>query len=289
MSLSLDVRPELQERVIEEAHRLNLDPSALLSEMINAGLIIMDFEGAGRDVADPDVAALITRSYQDPLTSLANRRTFYMQLERQWQESAKTGTALTLLLLDIDDFKRINDREGHARGDELLQEIATVLVHHTRAQDYVARLGGDNFVILLPGKDAAGAVSLIETIHTVMREFFSDKSQPVAVSIGLAEAPPFSGHAYDFLRRADEAMYKEKLGKQKGHSETSAFEITQKWEEQSASQKERVQRNTQLIALLHSFEEGDPDQQHQDLEALQAGLEEARPGQRRLFSEGVNP
>ena len=289
MSLSLGVRPELQERIIEEAHRLNRDPNALLSEMITASLTIMDIEGADRSVADPDVAAMITRSYQDALTSLANRRTFYLQLERQWQESAKAGVALTLLMLDIDGFKRINDREGHLRGDQLLKAIASTLVQHTRAQDFVARLGGGAFVILRPGMDAADAAPLMEAIHTVMRDFLGDKSQPVTVSIGLAEAPPFSGHAHTLLTQADEALFKEKARKQKDRYETTALAVTEKQEELTTSQKERAQRNTHLIALLHSFESENPEQQQQDLAALQVGLEEARPGQRRLFGEGINP
>ncbi len=289
MTPLLDVKPELQERVIEEAHRLNLDPSALLSEMIHASLTVMDLENADQNIALSDVAVLITQPYQDHLTNLANYRTFHRHLERQWQESTKTGLALTLLLLDIDGFKRINDREGHVRGDQLLREIAAMLVYHTREQDYIARLGGDEFVILLPGKDAAGAAPLIEAIHTVMRDFFSDKSQPVTVSIGLAEAPPFAGHAHEMLNRADEAMFKEKARKQKDRQEASAFVVANNQEEQTTLQKERAQRNKQVIALLHSFEEEDSEQQQKDLAALQVGLEEARPGQRRLFSEGINP
>ncbi len=289
MTPLLDVNPELQERVIEEAHRLNLDPSALLSEMIHASLTVMDLENADQNIALSDVAVLLTQPCQDHLTNLANQKTFHRHLERQWQESVKTGMALTLLLLDIDDFKRINDSEGHIRGDQLLRGIASMLVYHTRKQDFVARLGGDEFAILLPGKDATGTAPLIEAIHTVTRDLFSDKSQPVTVSIGLAEAPPFGGDAHDLLSRADKAMFKEKARKQKDRQKASAFVVANNQEEQTTLQKERAQRNKQVIALLHSFEEEGPEQQQKDLAALQAGLEEARPGQRRLFGEGVNP
>ena len=289
MSLSLDVRPELQDRVREEAQRLNMDPGTLLSEIIDASLMVMDFEGANRDVTDPNVAGLILRAYQDPLTSLASLRTFYMQLERQWQESATTGAPLALLMLDVDNFKRINDREGHGVGDQLLKQIAKALVHHTRAQDYVARFAGDEFIILLPGTDATGAAGLIETLNSVLHNSFSDKSQPVTVSFGLAEAPPFSGNAHDFLRRADDNLYQEKAKNRKGSYEDGVLAIRAEQRKQTEAQKERAERNAHLIARLRSFSDGDPEQQKQDLAALQAGLEEARPGQRRLFGEGFNP
>lgn len=281
MGLSLDVKPELQDRVREEAQRLNLDPAVLLSEAIEVGLANLAPERAYQKGVSAHVAG-----YQDALTSLPNHWTFQMQLRRQWEESSKNGAALTLLLMDIDNFKRINDDLGHITGDQLLKEIAGVLVHQTRAQDFVARLGGDEFAILLPDTDAAGATPLVKALHGVLRDFFSDKSQPVTVSIGLAEAPPFNGSANDLLKRADQEVLREKSEKRGGRNRTSIYLEQTK---QSKVQKERARKNARLIALLDSFEEGDADQQRQDLKALQEGLEEARPGQRRLFGEGVNP
>lgn len=288
--MTLILMSDTETRLRTVAKGRGLDPQQFHEYLLQRALAEAETE--------KEALPLHTMSLDDPPTHLLGRNTFQMQLLRQWQESSRTNAPLTLLLLDIDNFKQINDAVGHVNGDLLLKEIAATLIRKTRAQDFVARLGGDEFVIILPDTNAMGAEHIVRAIRAVMIDHFSDKGQPVTMSTGLAEAPPFEGTANDLLSRADQALFAEKQ-QQRGDlkravvpavpepavSEPTALEPEV---EKAEAQKQRVRRNLRLIARLDSFEAGDLQRQKQDLKALQAGLEEARPGQRRLFGEGVN-
>lgn len=283
MTLTLTSDTETRLRTMAEGR--GLDPQQFHEYLLQRALAEAERE--------KEALPLHAMSLDDPLTHLLGRNTFQMQLLRQWQESSRTNAPLTLLLLDIDNFKQINDAVGHANGDLLLKEIAATLIHKTRAQDFVARLGGDEFVIILPDTNAAGAEHIVRAIRAVMIDHFSDKGQPVTMSIGLAEAPPFEGTANDLLNRADQALFAEKHQKREDRKRAIVPAIPEPAipepeAEKAEAQKQRVRRNLRLIARLDSFEASDPQRQKQDLKALQTGLEEARLGQRRLFGEGVN-
>ncbi len=151
-------------------------------------------------------SALERRAESDSLTMLLNHRAFQERLRAELAAvRAGEGTA-ALLLLDIDDFKRINDVHGHAVGDQVLARIAAVLRATVRAEDHACRIGGEEFAVVIPGGDAAGAFSLANRIAA---ELASTEIQPVGtitVSIGIAEAPRHAQAARDLAVCADAAM-----------------------------------------------------------------------------------
>ena len=144
----------------------------------------------------------------DPLTGVLNHGAMLERLGEEVDRARRYGSALACLLIDLDDFKRINDAWGHATGDEVLRQVAAALRAEFRAHDQVARYGGDEFVVVLPhavGPRAAvaarRALSRVRDIHVVTEE----ERVPVRASIGVAEwAEPET--AADLLAKADRAL-----------------------------------------------------------------------------------
>lgn len=203
--MTLTLTPDIETRLRTVAEGRGLDPQHFHEYLLRYALA-----EAERENRENKALPLHAMSLDDPLTHLPRRNTFQLQLLRQWQESSRTNAPLTLLLLDIDNFKQINHVVGHVNGDLLLTEIAATLIDKMRAQDFVARLGGDEFAIILPDTSAAETEHIVRAIRAVMIDHFSDKGQPVTMSIGIAEAPPFGGTANDLLNRADQALFAEK-------------------------------------------------------------------------------
>jgi diguanylate cyclase (GGDEF)-like protein len=139
----------------------------------------------------------------DPLTGLGNHRHFHDRLERELEDSAAQGYPLSLCLIDIDDFKRINDRFGHPGGDKVLAQLATNL----RQGGEAFRLGGDEFAILLPGRDEAGAKIAAEAIVDRIADTDVPPAGPVTISAGIATAPLDELDRDELVRRADSALY----------------------------------------------------------------------------------
>jgi diguanylate cyclase (GGDEF)-like protein len=151
-------------------------------------------------------------SITDGLTKLHNHRFFQDHLTREIKRVSRTGEALSMLICDIDDFKRLNDRLGHAAGDELLVGIARVLNDSIREADFLARYGGEEFVVLMPNTDIPGAVVVAEKIREAVAagSYILDSSHQltkVTVSIGVAQ---YSGSRKRFFQAADQALYRAK-------------------------------------------------------------------------------
>lgn len=156
-------------------------------------------------------------SRSDPLTGLANRRHFDELKEVEFRRALRQGQPLTVLMCDVDFFKRYNDLYGHAQGDHCLQAVAeTFRGVFARAGEVVARLGGEEFVVLMPGVDAESAWRAAVRLQQRLAERAlpherSDVSSQVTLSIGLAAFEPGSIDQFDqLLRRADEALYRAK-------------------------------------------------------------------------------
>jgi diguanylate cyclase (GGDEF)-like protein len=136
--------------------------------------------------------ALADLALMDPLTGIANRRRFTTALDAAWRQAAREHRPVSLLMVDVDFFKAVNDHHGHPYGDACLIQVARVLgrqVH--RAGDLVARVGGEEFVLLLPETDAAGAAAVAENVHQAIRELaIANTASPfgclLTVSIGIA-------------------------------------------------------------------------------------------------------
>ncbi|HQX32436.1 MAG: GGDEF domain-containing protein [Dokdonella sp.] len=151
-------------------------------------------------------------SREDDLTALANRRCFDESLDDAIHRAQRYGEALSLLLLDLDHFKRVNDNAGHAAGDAVLRIVAALFLHHARESDLVARLGGEEFAILLPHQDTSGAARAAEHLRAAVAAHDFSAIRPgmhVTLSIGVASWAP--GMDRDqLLRRADVALYRAK-------------------------------------------------------------------------------
>jgi len=139
----------------------------------------------------------------DPLTGLGNHRHFHDRLERELADSRAQGYPLSLCLVDIDDFKRVNDRFGHPGGDKVLAQMATNL----RQGGEAFRLGGDEFAILLPGRDEEGSRIAAEAIVGRIAAVELEPAGPVTISAGIATVPEEELDRDELVRRADSALY----------------------------------------------------------------------------------
>lgn len=163
----------------------------------------------------------------DFLTHLSNRRHFMLSLEAERNRSARTGRPYSLLSIDLDGFKMLNDTRGHAVGDEALRIVAAVLSRASRAMDLSARMGGDEFCILRPGADAGLATSIAARLHASASEEFRGRGWPLGLSIGVATATGAEETVDELLRRADDAMYRNKLSRRRGAASSRASEGTE--------------------------------------------------------------
>ena len=151
----------------------------------------------------------------DKLTGIANRREFERRLQLEAQAAGETGAPLSLIFLDVDDFKDFNDRHGHKIGDEVLKLVASKLRHRVREKDLVARYGGEEFVALLCGTSLEDAHQVAERIRTalaasIVRNRTTRESYgTVTASFGIATYCPGEALEY-FVQRADEALYRAK-------------------------------------------------------------------------------
>jgi diguanylate cyclase (GGDEF)-like protein len=147
----------------------------------------------------------------DSLTGAANARTFYETAAQEAERARRTGRPLTMAYLDLDDFKQLNDRLGHAAGDAALVHAVAAVRAQLRGADLLARLGGDEFALLLPDTDADGAVALLRRIQALLGQEMHRKALPVTFSIG---AITFGRPCTDvdlMIRRIDALMYQAKV------------------------------------------------------------------------------
>lgn len=158
------------------------------------------------------------RSRLDPLTKLLNREAWAEAATREHQRSIRYGAPYSILMIDIDHFKALNDSLGHPAGDRALQEVSRCLMQHCRALDVVGRYGGEEFVVLAPETNLAGAGVCAEQLRqAVWDAAVPHPASPVAdrvtISIGAAAAP--APHWQDVLQKADHALY---AAKQQGRN-----------------------------------------------------------------------
>ena len=149
----------------------------------------------------------------DDLTQLPNRRAGMAHLSRQMALSERTGAPLSLGVLDIDAFKSVNDRFGHARGDDVLHQVALLLRETVRPSDYVYRSGGEEFILILPDASREKADAIAADIHAALeaKDWEADLDMtPVTVSIGLASYPQDISPMHKLLDQADLALYRAK-------------------------------------------------------------------------------
>ncbi|HKV31335.1 MAG TPA: diguanylate cyclase [Candidatus Dormibacteraeota bacterium] len=153
------------------------------------------------------IERLAATARTDPLTGLANRRAFEQALEQRL--ASDSGETFAVLMLDVDGLKQVNDARGHAAGDAVLRRVASVLSTDLRQADLATRWGGDEFVLLMPGMDQVGALSLARRIGGTLLNP-DDPAGAISVSIGTAAFPADGTTAVSLLAAADRSMYVDK-------------------------------------------------------------------------------
>jgi diguanylate cyclase (GGDEF)-like protein len=148
----------------------------------------------------------------DPLTGLANRRLFFGMARQEIERARRTLRPFSVAYFDLDNFKQVNDRSGHAAGDKLLRRVAQVLAGQTRALDTAARLGGDEFALLLPETDATGANACLFKLREAFDREIEREGWPVTLSIGAVTFRQAPRDVDTLIQRADALMYQVKRG-----------------------------------------------------------------------------
>jgi diguanylate cyclase (GGDEF)-like protein len=169
---------------------------------------VEELEEARRGLEDSE-RNLRTQSLTDHLTGVGNRRALESRLKDELARIERSGGALSVAMIDLDRFKDFNDDFGHLEGDHALVSVASLISSDLRAQDYLARFGGEEFVVLLPGTRLRGAMVMAERFRrTVQRASWSKR--PLTISVGVASTEDGSIEPGDLLRLSDEALYRSK-------------------------------------------------------------------------------
>ena len=165
-------------------------------------------------------------SRRDGLTDLYNHRTFYALLKNELVRTQRFNRQVSLLMLDIDHFKRVNDTFGHRAGDVILKSLSDLLVRQARAVDRICRYGGEEFTVILPETDAAEAMQVAERLRVeVERQPFDvggGKMIGITVSIGVATYPQQVDSLEGIIKAADVALY---AAKHAGRNRVSHYEM----------------------------------------------------------------
>jgi diguanylate cyclase (GGDEF)-like protein len=188
--------------------------ASLLLTIVIVNIIL----GVINDLHDRLVAQTIT----DPLTGAYNRRHMETCLDEVIERQRRTGASAALLVIDVDQFKPINDRFGHAAGDSVLRKVVALVADRVRRLDRVFRIGGDEFLLLLPDTDLNAAQTVAEDLRSRIAASAIAGTPPVTVSIGLAVLQP--GQQMDaWMHEADAALYR---AKQQGRNRVVCSDTT---------------------------------------------------------------
>jgi len=186
-----------------------------LDEVISASRInaLLEFAAHGAlSIRSVTLLAEVERLARvDGLTGLPNRRTFDETLDREVVRATRSNESLSLVMLDVDHFKRVNDTLGHAGGDEVLRMIGRILATSLRQIDLPARFGGEEFALVLPDCTGVAALTLAENLRQAIAAAHGDRPElAVTVSAGIASFPRNALTDTELLRHADEALYQSK-------------------------------------------------------------------------------
>jgi diguanylate cyclase (GGDEF)-like protein len=150
-------------------------------------------------------------SITDDLTRIYNRRYFMQRLKEEYTRAARYKEKISLILIDLDNFKQVNDNYGHQAGDNILVKVAKLMKQQLRGCDFIGRYGGEEFIIILPYTDHTGACTLAERMRISLEQNpfkFGKKNVVVTLSAGISSYPESGTSSYeDLIRKADEALY----------------------------------------------------------------------------------
>ncbi len=155
-------------------------------------------------------AALEMLVERDPLTGLFNRRAANAHLHQEWLRLQRYGTPYVAVMIDIDLFKRVNDTFGHATGDSVLEQVAEALRASLREMDFVARFGGEEFLVLLPGTALEGGIHVADKLRQTVADLSLPRVGRITISVGVAEAQRLHTDQEAVIRQADARLYEAK-------------------------------------------------------------------------------
>lgn len=207
MAMQLTMGAQQIAQVREASHVPNVLGSLVVSAIFNFGYLFL--------LMSRLIVQLRHSSAHDHLTSCLNRRAMEARLAQAWAQHARSGAGVAVALIDIDQFKRINDSLGHAVGDQALVFAARALAAHTRAGDIVGRWGGEEFLVLMPGSDRVSALAAGERLRgTLEAQSAAALGFTLTASVGVAVAEAGQGPATAsaLVASADRAMYRAKQG-----------------------------------------------------------------------------
>lgn len=230
------------------AGAVEADPSLVVTPVALIGAVAALCWGMMKSETTQRVDAIV-----DPLTGLLNRRALVGRGVTESYHADVSGSSISLLMCDLDHFKSINDRHGHDRGDGVLREAAAAIRGELRQSDGAFRIGGEEFVVLLPGLQAAAARSLAERVCRAV-ERAQPAGIPTTVSIGVATLSGEQARLEQLLQQADKALYAAKRGGRNRVSVagagSSATESQRPGDERAADPSPESQRDGQPLALF---------------------------------------
>ncbi len=171
------------------------------------GAVLVAFVAALKRGVDDLVTRLHRLSREDPLTGALNRRAFMEHVDAEIARAHRAEGSCAIAIVDIDHFKDVNDRFGHARGDAALRSLVATVTRRLRRGDALGRLGGEEFAVLLAGTDAEGAAAYADELRGLVAEDAILSGTPFTVSVGIASAPDAGASAEGLLAAADAALY----------------------------------------------------------------------------------
>ena len=180
-------------------------------------IVLVNDQAAELEWQKEELAALATT---DGLTGLKNHRAFQESLAANFESGVRYQHPLSLLLIDVDNFKQYNDAFGHPAGDEVLKQVAQTILAASRSADFVARYGGEEFVVILPNTDAAGAMEAGERVRRAVAERIWEQ-RDITISIGAVSLTPATPSGAQMVASADKALY---LSKERGRNRVTFAE-----------------------------------------------------------------
>lgn len=204
-----------RDKLVVAVRELSVQASAMQSQLVHANQRSQALQQAVKE-REKELLDVKAKAAKDALTGACNRGTFDRFLKERRRHALHTGTPLSLILLDVDHFKRVNDLRGHSVGDDVLKGLATLLETYVRDGDLVARVGGEEFAVVLPGASMLVAEDVAERIRESLADTTFESPQGlfhVTVSCGVALLD-HSGEESErsFYERADKALYTSKTG-----------------------------------------------------------------------------
>jgi diguanylate cyclase (GGDEF)-like protein len=160
-------------------------------------------------IGEAFIGKIAELSSSDGLTKLYNRSYLLTKIKEELKRYKRYKTTFSLMILDIDDFKKINDKYGHQKGDDILKKLGTILNNSRRDLDICARYGGEEFAIVLPHTDSNEAGMISERLRKKIEDYFKNENK-ITISIGVSNCPVSSISLEELIKKADEALYESK-------------------------------------------------------------------------------